>query len=63
MKRIKKDLKYPCYCCNKSTRGKTNNKKTCPVCKGTGFFKDEVFYTVITTKDHKQVCVDSDNQS
>lgn len=61
MKQIKKVLKYPCFCCAKSIRGKTKNKSTCPDCKGTGFFNDEVYYTIITTKEGKQICVDSDN--
>ena len=44
---IKKVLKYPCYCCKKSIRGKTVKQKKCKVCKGTGFFTDEIYYFII----------------
>lgn len=55
---IKKVLKYPCYCCHKSIRGKTLPQKKCPICNGTGIFLDEVYYHIVNG-----ICVDSDNQS
>ena len=55
---IKKKLLYPCYCCKKSIRGKTKQRKTCPACKGTGFFEDVIFYHIVNG-----ICVDSDNLS
>ena len=58
---IRKKLSYPCYCCRKSPRGKTANRKTCKACNGTGFFKDDIFYFIYTGKDGKKYCIDSDN--
>lgn len=54
MKIIKKTLKYPCYCCKKSVRGKTVKRKNCKACNGTGKFNDEVYYHIITDKNGKQ---------
>jgi len=53
---IRKVLKYPCYCCKKSIRGKTTKQKKCTACNGTGFFEDVIFYHIVNG-----ICVDSDN--
>ena len=60
MEVIKKILSYPCYCCRLSIKGKTVVRKTCKACKGTGFYKDEVYYYIYTTKNGKQYCVEAD---
>lgn len=57
---IKKEFKYPCYCCRTSIRGKTAKRKTCKACNGTGFFKDEINY-IVYHKNGKQFAIDSDN--
>lgn len=44
MKITKKKLNYSCYCCNKSIRGKTKKRETCPDCNAKGRFKDEIYY-------------------
>jgi DnaJ-class molecular chaperone len=53
---IKKVLEYPCYCCNKSIKGKTIPKKNCKACNGTGFFKDEINYII-----YKEQAFETDN--
>jgi hypothetical protein len=55
----KKILKYPCYCCKKSIRGKTVAKKACKVCKK-GYFIDEIYYHIVTDKKGKKYCFDAD---
>ena len=60
MKIIKKEFKYPCYCCKKSIRGKTVVKKTCKACNGSGYFTDEIYYHIITDKKGNQYCFDGD---
>jgi len=40
---IKKKIESPCYNCN--GKGKVKNKK-CPTCKGTGIWKDEIYYFI-----------------
>lgn len=61
MKIIKKSFNYPCYYCRPSIRtnmsqkvysfcGTIKQRKRCKVCKGTGFFEDEIFYHIITDK-------------
>ena len=60
MKVIKKTLKYPCYCCITSTRGKNTKKKTCYACNGTGMFTDEMYYLVYTDKNGQEWCLDGD---
>jgi hypothetical protein len=60
MKVIKKEFKYPCYCCRQSIRGKTTPRKTCQACNGTGFFKDEIYYHIITDKKGNKYCLDGD---
>jgi hypothetical protein len=57
---IKKEFKYPCYCCRQSIRGKTAKRKTCKACKGTGFFKDEIYYHIITDEKGNQYCFSAD---
>lgn len=54
---IKKVLKYPCYCCNPSIRGKTKARADCPQCHGTGIFIDEIYYHIVNG-----ICVDGDTQ-
>ena len=51
----KKVLKYPCFCCNKSIRGKTLPKKSCTQCHGTGIFLDEIYYHIVNG-----ICIDGD---
>ena len=60
MKVIKKELKYPCFCCNKSPRGKTSKKKNCPACGSAGNFTDEIYYHVVKGKNGKLYCFDGD---
>lgn len=52
---VKKVLKYPCYCCKNSVRGKTVPQKSCKACHGTGMFIDEVYYHIVNG-----ICVDGD---
>jgi len=56
MKIIKKELKYPCYCCRKSIRGKTKLRKKCKTCNGTGYFTDEIYYHIFDNQ-----CISGDN--
>ena len=60
---IKKELRYPCYCCNPSIRGDSRQRKDCEVCSGTGFFKDEIYYHLAQDSLGRQIAVDSDNLS
>jgi hypothetical protein len=60
MKIIKKVLKYPCFCCNKSPNGKTVKRRKCTACGTTGKYKDEIYYHVIKTKSGKQIAFDGD---
>jgi len=60
MKIIKKIFKYPCYCCRQSVRGQTAKRETCTTCEGTGYFKDEIYYHIITDKNGKQYAFDAD---
>jgi hypothetical protein len=59
LKIIKKVLKYPCYCCRQSIRGKTISRKDCKACKGTGFFNDEIFFHIFE-KNGKKYCIEGD---
>jgi len=61
MKVIKKVLKYPCYCCKRSIRGKTIERKLCKTCHGTGIFTDEIYYHIITDKNGNKYCFDGDS--
>jgi hypothetical protein len=63
MKITKKVLKYPCYCCHVSIKGKTVKRKSCAVCNGTGKFTDEIYYFIYIGKDGKKYAIDSDNLS
>jgi len=58
---IKKELKYPCYCCRQSIRGKTVPRIQCKACNGTGFFKDEVYFHIVTDKKGNKYCLDGDS--
>lgn len=60
LKVIKKTLKYPCYCCRQSIRGKTTPRKDCKVCEGTGYFKDEIYFMIYRDKQGKQYAIDGD---
>ena len=62
MKIIKKILKYPCYCCKKSIRGKTVKQENCKACNGTGIFIDEIYYHIYTDKNGKQYAIDGDTR-
>ena len=60
LKVIKKTLKYPCYCCRQSIRGETIPRKDCKVCDGTGKFKDEIYYHIVTDRKGNKYCFDAD---
>jgi len=60
IKIIKKEFKYPCYCCRQSIRGKTAPRKTCKACKGTGYFSDEIYYHIYKGRDGKLYAIDGD---
>jgi len=62
MKTIKKKLKYSCYCCNKSIKGKTENCKKCKDCNNTSYFKDNIYYFIVE-KNGKKYCFMGDNLS
>jgi hypothetical protein len=60
LKIIKKEIKTPCYCCNKSLYGKTSCRKNCPACKGTGQYIEYIYHHIYTGKNGKKYCIDGD---
>lgn len=60
---IKKELRYPCYCCNPSINGEQLKRENCNVCNGTGYFKDEIYYHLAQDSLGRKIAVDSDNLS
>lgn len=51
---IKKKLKQECWNCEGK---KKLNKKKCPTCKGTGIWKDEIYYFI---DEKKKIAFDGD---
>jgi len=60
LKIIKKILKYQCYCCQSNNQKKIIQRK-CKICDKTGFFKDEIYYHIITDKKGNKYCFDGDS--
>lgn len=52
---IRKEINNPCYVCD--AKGKIKGKK-CPVCFGTGVWKDFVNYYI---DDKKKICLGGEN--
>jgi len=53
---IKKEIDLECYVCNgKGNIEDKNFSYTCPTCKGTGIFKDYIWYHIING-----ICYDGD---
>ena len=44
---IRKLVTSPCYCCNKSIRGKTTPRKDCKICNGTGFYVENYYIHIV----------------
>lgn len=61
VKIMKKTLKYPCRGCSKSERGTPYKREKCPHCKGTGVFKDGIYYFILEDKNGNKVAFDADN--
>jgi len=56
---IIKKLKYPCYICNDSIRGKTKARKKCAMCDGTGQFREN-HYFFLTNEKGQIYAIDGD---
>jgi hypothetical protein len=57
---IRKLATSPCYCCNKSIKGKTIPRKNCKICNGTGIYVENFYYHIIIGKDGKKYCIEGD---
>jgi DnaJ-class molecular chaperone len=57
---IKQITTSPCYCCNRSIKGKTIAKKNCKACNGTGFYIENHYLHIVTDKKGNKYCFDGD---
>ncbi len=58
---LKKTHKYPCRECDiDGVRGIPTPRKQCKRCHGTGIWKDNIFYFIITDKNGNQIALDGD---
>lgn len=53
---IRKEIENVCYRCSGTGLGKLDELE-CPVCKGTGIWKDSICYYI---DDKKKICIDGE---
>ena len=59
---LKKKLNYRCRECDtKGVRGTPTPRKQCKRCKGTGIFRDHIYYFIWTDKKGIKHAIDADN--
>ena len=56
---VKKVVKTPCYVCSE-IGGKPTKRSKCKICKGTGKYKEYIYYHIYTAKNGQKYCIDKD---
>jgi len=56
LKVIKKLTYTPCYACNEGLYGKAKSRKKCKACKGTGRYREYMYYHIYKDKNGQEIC-------